>query len=145
MFNKFINGVNLYDGEIPPFMEKSLTHEEWIKIKLDTKIWDDKYIDIPPDSISKLYQAKGCKYIQISDGYGLYHLGDDICNFNVPPFNVEQRLRIRTKVHTRKNKKGFCNLSITVACQPKSISSIECSKYSLDHQDKLPPSLKYKS
>src|SRR3990172_4300765 len=74
LFNKLINNINLYDGEIPPSMEKSITHEEWINIKKETNKWDDKYITIPSDSISRLYQEKGCNYIQISDGYGLYHL-----------------------------------------------------------------------
>ena len=145
MFNKFINEINLYNGEIPPFMEKPITHEEWVKIKSETKKWNDKYIDIPSDCISRLYQAKGCKYIQISGGYGLFHLGNDICNFDVPLFNIEQQLRIRTKIHTRKNKKGFCNLSVTVACQPKDITKLKQSKYSLDDKDKLPVSLIYKS
>ena len=143
IFNNLINNINLYNGEIPPFIEKSITHEEWIKIKKETNKWDDKYIDVPSDSISKLYQSKGCNYIQISNGYGLYHLGNDICNFEVPLFNIEQQLRIRTKIHTRKNKKGFCVLSITIACQPKDISKLEKSKYSLDDKDKLPLSLIY--
>ena len=143
LFNKLINNINLYDGKIPPFIEKSITHEEWINIKKETNEWDDKYITIPSDTISRLYQEKGCNYIQISDGYGLYHLGKDICNFGVPLFNIEQQIRIRTKIHTRKNKKGFCNLSVTVACQPKNINKLTPSKYSLDNKDKLPPLLIY--
>ena len=145
MFDKLINEINLYDGEIPPFMERSLTHAEWVELKKETKKWDDKYIDIPSDYISKLYEAKGCNYIQISNGYGLYHLGNDICDFNVPLFNIEQQLRIRTKIHTRKNKKGFCNLSVTIACQPKDITKLNRSKYTLDDVNKLPASLIYKS
>ena len=144
IFNKLINNINLYDGEIPPFMEKLITHEEWINIKKETNKWDDKYITIPSDSISRLYQEKGCNYIQISDGYGLYHLGKDICNFSVPLFNIEQQIRIRTKIHTRKNKKGYCCLSVTIACQPKDIKKLAPSKYSLDNKDKLPPILIYK-
>ena len=144
MFNKLINEISLYDGEIPPFIEKSITHEDWIKIKTETKKWNDIYIDIPSDYISKLYQAKGCNYIQISNGYGLYHLGNDICNFDVPLFNIEQQIRIRTKIHTRKNKKGFCNLSVTVACQPKDITKLNKSNYSRDDENKLPASLIYK-
>lgn len=144
MFDKLINEINLYDGEIPPFMKNPITHEEWVKIKTETKRWNDLYIDIPSDYISKLYQAKGCNYIQISNGYGLYHLGNDICNFDVPLFNIEQQLRIRTKIHTRKNKKGFCNLSVTIACQPKDITKLKHSKYTLDDETKLPVSLIYK-
>ena len=145
MFNKLINGINLYDGEIPPFMEKSITHEEWVKLKTETKKWDDIYIDIPSDCISRLYRSKNCSYIQISNGYGLYHLGNDICNFDVPLLDIEQRLRIRTKIHTRKNKKGFCNISVTAVCQPKDITKLNQSNYSLDDENKLPVSLIYKS
>lgn len=141
LFNKLINNINLYDGEIPPFMEKSITHEEWINIKKETDKWNDKYFTIPSDSISILYQEKGCKYIQISDGYGFYHLGKDVCDFGVPLFRIEQQIRIRTKIHARKNKKGFCSLSVTVACQPKDIKTLTPSKYSLDDKDKLPPLL----
>jgi hypothetical protein len=140
-----INGINLYDGEIPPFMEKSITHEEWVKLKTETKKWDDIYIDIPSDCISRLYRSENCSYIQISNGYGLYHLGNDICNFDVPLLDIEQRLRIRTKIHTRKNKKGFCNISVTAVCQPKDITKLNQSNYSLDDENKLPVSLIYKS
>lgn len=125
-------------------MENSLTYEEWINIKNKTNKWNDKYIPIPSDSISKLYKDKGCNYIQISDGYGLYHLGKDVCDFGVPLFNIEQQIRIRTKIHTRKDKKGFCRLSVILACQPKNIKNLTPSKYSLDTIDKLPPLLIYK-
>lgn len=144
IFNKLINEINIYNGDIPPFMEKSITHEEWVKIKSETTKWNDIYIDIPSDCITKLYSFKKCNYIQISNGYGLYHLGSDICKFDVPLFNIEQQIRIRTKIHTRMNKKGFCNISVTAACQPKDITKIKQSKYSLDNKAKLPVSLIYK-
>ena len=69
---------------------------------------------------------------------GLYHLGNDICNFNVPEFICEQQLRIRTKIHNKKNKKGYCDLSVIVACQPKNIKDLVISNYSLDDETKLP-------
>lgn len=147
LFDELINEINkknLYDGEIPPFMERQITHTEWVELKEKTKQWDDKYIDIPSDYISKLYKAKGCNYIQISNGYGLYHLGNDICNFNVPLFHIKQRLRIRTKIHTRKNKEGFCSLSVTIACQPEDITNLTPSEYTLDAVNNLPTSLIYK-
>ena len=81
------------------------------------------YIDCPDDTIKQLYSKKGCAYIQISDK-GLYSLGNDICEFNVPEFICEQQLRIRTKIHTRKNNKGFCKLSVNIACLPKNIKNL---------------------
>lgn len=143
MFYSLLNNITIYD-EIPLFMQKPITHEEWVKVKKETTKWDDKYIDIPSNSISKLYQYKGCNYIQISNGYGLYHLGEDICDFGVPIFDIEQQIRIRTKIHKKINKKGFCILSVTASCQPKNIKKLSPSKYSLDNKYKLPLSLIYK-
>lgn len=140
IFNELITNVSIFNNEKPPFIDNNITHDEWINIKNSTNKWNDNYYDIPDDIIKKLYSAKGCYYIQISD-YGLYHLGNDICNFNVPEFNIESRLRVRTKIHSRKNKKGFCSISVTIACQPKKISTLQKSNYSLDNTDKLPNNL----
>jgi hypothetical protein len=144
-FEKLLKNINLYNGEIPPFLKKKLTHEEWKDIKSKTDKWNDCYFDIPNDSIKILYNFKGCNYIQISNGYGLYHLGEDTCNFKVSEFIIEQQLRVRTKIHTRKNNKGFCNISVTVACQPKKIELLNKSIFSLDNINKLPNNLIYKS
>lgn len=140
IFEDIISEHNLFNGKIPPFITKDITHEEWIKIKKETKDFNDIYIDCPNDTIQKLYREKKCNYIQISKK-GLYHLGEDICHFNVPEFKCEQQLRIRTKIHTKYNNKGFCKLSVTVACQPKNIKKIENSKFSLDDILKLPLNL----
>jgi len=143
IFDRLINNVKLFKGDIPPFVERKITHEEWISIKKSTDKWNDTYIDVPNDTIRKLYSAKDCQYIQISDGFGLYHLGDDVCNFNVPIFDIEQQIRIRTKIHSKKDSKGFCSLSITVACQPKNIKSLRPSPFSLDIIEKLPDKMSY--
>jgi hypothetical protein len=145
IFNSLVNGLDLYGGEVPPFMMKDMTHEEWTQTKKETGKWKDAYVDIPPETIRNLYAAKGCQYIQVSDGYGLYHLGDDVCGFDVPIFDVDQQLRVRTKIHSRKNSKGFCSLSVTVACQPKDLKKLNMlSPYSLDDKKKLPSLLLYK-
>ncbi len=143
IFEGLLNHINLFNGNIPPFIHKHITYDEWLSIKKSNHIWNDLYIDIPNNTIQKLYSIKGCKYIQLSNGYGLYHLGHDICNFNVPEFIIDQQLRIRVKVHSRKNKNGFCNLSITAACQPKKIKLLTKSPYSLDNIQSLPLNLTY--
>lgn len=142
IFEEFITTTTLFNGNIPPFMLKNITHEEWINIKKETNDYKDMYIDCPNTTISRLYSEKSCKYIQIS-GNGLYHLGNDVCDFKVPEFICEQRIRIRTKIHTRKNNNGFCNLSVIIACQPKHIKKLENSEYSLDNHLKLPKNLIY--
>lgn len=142
VFEEIISTITLFNGNIPPFMLNNITHEEWIKIKNETTDFNDSYIDCNSDTIMKLYNEKGCSYIQIS-GKGLYHLGNDKCDFNVPMFICDQRLRIRTKIHERKNKKGYCKLSVIIACQPKNINNLINSDYSLDSKIKLPINLVY--
>jgi hypothetical protein len=136
IFEELIADKILFNGNIPPFIYNNITYDEWVKIKKEND-YNDIYIDCPNTTIRQLYAEKGCYYIQISEK-GLYHLGNDICNFNVPEFICEQQLRIRIKVHSRKNNKGHCNLSITIACQPKKIKDLIDSSYSLDNKDKLP-------
>jgi len=142
VFEDLISTNTLFNGNIPPFMLKDITHEEWVKTKKETTDYNDSYIDCPNDTIMKLYCEKGCSYIQISEK-GLYHLGNDVCDFKVPAFICEQRLRVRTKIHEKKNKKGFCKLSVTIACQPKNINNLINSEYSLDNHMKLPLNLGY--
>lgn len=140
IFNNLLNNILIFNGKIPPFINKKYTYKQWVSIKKKTNDWDDNYIDIPNDTIKKMYKAKGCYYIQISE-YGLYHLGDDIYKFNVPEFIIDQEIRIRTKIHTTSDKNGFCSLSVTAACKPKNIKQLKKSQYSLDNIKKLPKSL----
>jgi hypothetical protein len=142
IFEELISNIQLFNGNIPLFMIKDITHEEWINIKKQTNDYNDTYINCPNNIIQNLYKEKGCYYIQISNK-GLYHLGNDICNFNVPEFIHDQQLRIRTKIHTKKNNKGFCKLSVTIACQPKNIKNLISSSYSLDNIKSLPANLIY--
>jgi hypothetical protein len=142
IFELLIKNSILFNGKIPPFMLNDITHEEWLKIKKDTTDFNDIYLNCPNDTIKRLYSEKGCYYIQISDK-GLYHLGNDICNFNVPEFICDQELRIRTKIHSRKNSKGYCVFSVIISCKPKNIKNIVKSKYSLDDILKLPDNLIY--
>lgn len=142
IFEELINGKILFNGKIPPFVNTNITHNDWINIKKESVYFNDMYMDCPHDTIKRLYREKGCYYIQISEK-GLYHLGEDICGFNVPEFICPQHIRLRTKIHTRKNNKGFCNLSITISCKPVNIKEIIESPYSIDSIDKLPEKLVY--
>jgi len=137
IFKNIVKSKNIFNGKTPPFMTKKITHAEWKKHKEESNTWNDRYYDIPSDTINKLYLFKKCMYIQIST-YGLYHLGNDICNFGTPKFKIEQKLRVRTKIHSKKNKSGFCSISVTASCMPKNIKKLEISPYSLDSVKKLP-------
>lgn len=142
LFEDLVQQQTLFQGNIPPFLQRNITHDEWKRIKHETDVYRDMYWDCPPDTIRNLYRQKGCLYMQISDK-GLYHLGEDPCGFGVPEFLCEQQLRIRTKIHTTRNAQGFCQLSVTVACQPKNIKKMPPSPYSLDDRAKLPTLLEW--
>jgi hypothetical protein len=132
MFHRIINEHKVY-GEIPPFFHKNIRYNEWQILKEDFK---DIYIDCPSNTISELYKNKGAKYIQISE-LGLYHLGEDICNFNVPYFICKQRLRIRVKIHkSNSDNNGYIQASVMAAAQP--INYPIKSPYSLDDSKKIP-------
>lgn len=147
LFNELLQNKNdgniLFNNNIPIFFKKKITHYEWTNIKKNTTDFNDIYFNIPNNTIRNLYNNKGCFYIQISNK-GLYHLGNDICNFGVPEFNCKQEMRIRIKIHKKKDKNGFCKLSVMAACKPKNINKIKNSPYSLDRIDRLPKNLLYK-
>ena len=141
LFIYILKEKELFKNKAPP---KNITLEEWHDIKKSDNVWEDHYIyDIPNNTIAELYKFKGCSYIQLGKGYGLYHLGNDRCNFGVPEFNTKQRIRIRIKVHFSKKSDGNCRLAIMASAQPYDIENIEKSPYSLDDISKLPPNLVY--
>ena len=142
IFEDLIKDKQIFNGIIPPFMNNNITHKEWVDIKKETNNFNDMYFDCPEDTISKLYSEKGCKYIQISDK-GLYSLDDDVCDFNVPPFICNQEIRVRTKIHSSKNAKGYCVMSVFLSCKPKNINELHKSTYSLDNIGSLPLNLIY--
>lgn len=132
---KKYNNKNIFNENIPNL--ENVTYENWLKEKHRFK---DVYLSCPNDTIANLYNKKGCFYIQISNK-GLYHLGSDPCNFKVPYFSCPQKLRIRIKVHSKKNKNGFASLSPMLSCLPKNIKHLEPSPYSLDKIDTIPEQL----
>jgi hypothetical protein len=140
VFETIIGAANLFGGKTPTFLDHPVTHAEWTAIKKETPEFKDTYISCGNNTISQLYKAKGCQYIQV-DGKGLYHTGEDTCEFGVPYFECPQQIRIRLKVHTRSNKKGYMCLSVMAAAQPVKLKNLTASKYSLDTAAKLPPSL----
>lgn len=132
IFESLINGCDLYKGSVP--LLKHADEAAWKKYKKDNpELTRDQYFNCDSDTISRLYREKGCHYIQVGNGFGLYHTGDDVCGFGVPYFECKQRIRIRIKIH----EKGK-SLSFTAAAQPISKKGLTASPYSLDSADKLP-------
>ena len=134
----FIKNMSMYNNKNPIFYSKTFKVAEWGKYKEENPdLVKDYYIDIPNDTIKKLYANTGCYYIQVSDGYGLYHLGNDIYGFGVPEFICEQVLRIRVK--RCGTRRGNVRLKLVMSPQPKNqCSKLPKSPYSLDNIDKLP-------
>ena len=140
IFENIIQDKNIFNNKIPPFVTQPIKHKDWIEIKKSSNDFKDCYYICPSDTISKLYRAKGCYYLQISEK-GLYHTGEDICNFGVPYFTCRQHLRVRTKIHSRSNSKGYMSASITVAAKPIKIKELKNSQYTLDNINKIPKEL----
>lgn len=149
VINRYLDEINaqenLYFGKMPPLNKTKKEFEEWETWLLSKKkeIGEKENIDYSwkskdNDFVKKNYKDKGCSYIQIKD-FGLYHLGNDICNFNVPEFKPDNiRLRIRCK---RRGSKGCVPSSITMSAY---VCGLKKSEFSLDDKTKLPKNLIYK-
>lgn len=85
----------LWEGRIPSFVKGDRTQETWNK---EAASFRDVYVNAENTSVANFYKKKGTHYIQI-EGKGLYHTGEDPCNFGVPFFSCSTRLRIRCKRH----------------------------------------------
>jgi len=142
--NKKETESSLFHGNIPCFPYKSREEfDEWerefIKEKKiqGEKTTKDYRWKITENIVKKNYFDKGNNYIQIGTK-GLYHLGEDICNFGVPEFNPKDiELRLRCK---RRGSKGCIPNSLTLSAWVK---NLEASPYSLDNKDTLSPNLIY--
>jgi hypothetical protein len=88
-------GFILWEGSIPSFLKGDRTQETWDK---EAASFRDVYINADNTTVADFYKKKGTHYIQI-EGKGLYHTGEDPCNFGVPLFTCTTRLRIRCKRH----------------------------------------------
>jgi hypothetical protein len=116
IIDEILSDVRVYDVQ-PPFIDDaSMTYDDWVRVK---HLYPDVYIPCPNDSIAKTYRAKGVHYIQL-EHYGLYHTGDDVCDFGVPMFACSQRLRVRCKRHGSRCKVTGNHIptSVTAALRP---------------------------
>lgn len=134
-----LNEGKLFDFKLPPPMCQDILHKDWLIMKKSNKTWDDRYFNISSNRIKEYYRQKGCSYIQINTN-GLFHLGQDVCNFGVPEFNSDQKLRVRVKVHGRKLRKRKYTY-VSVMCSHMSKKLKVSSRYSLDNPERLPPGL----
>jgi hypothetical protein len=97
-----------WEGRIPRFKCGDKTLLTWESEKHQ---FPDTRYTIARDTISDYYRRKGTHYIQV-EGKGLYHTGNDICGFGVPPFSAETTLRVRCKQHGSTPMPGSVMLSL---------------------------------
>jgi hypothetical protein len=149
VINRYLEEINLqknlYYNILPPLNKTRKEFDDWQEWLINKKkefksdetkdyLWECKNTNF----VKNNYKDKGCSYIQINK-YGLYHLGEDICNFNVPEFKSENTiLRLRCK---RRGSKGCVPSSITMSAY---ISGLGKSQFSLDNINTLPKNLIYK-
>lgn len=142
LYRQAIQNQILWSGRVPSFLHSNVMYDAWCEEKKGQ--FEDTYLDCADDLIARLYEAKGCQYLQIA-GKGLYSLhaghGDPL-ELDVPVFRCPQRIRIRTKVHGRTSQNGYASLSVTAAAQPVALAQLAPSPYSLDDPDRFPAALK---
>ena len=135
LFQECIEHTELFDGKIPPFLQKTnTTFQEWDAVK---EQFADEYYTAAPDSISRYYKEKGNAYVQIR-GLGLYHTGEDVCNFGVPFLETWTQLRIRCKRHGKKCPLTLKDVPSSVMASFWMKLAPPPSPYSLDDPLKLP-------
>ena len=71
-------------------------------VKEDQKNFEDATYDISDETIGMFYEDKA-DYIQIGNGYGLYHPKTDKAKLGTEKFHGKFFLRFRAKRHTTKN------------------------------------------
>jgi len=127
VFEEILNS-NILSMAPPPFLERSIRFVEWESVK---HLYKDQYVNVPIDTIARVYKSKGSHYVQISE-HGLYHTGEDPCGFGVPYLAVEQRLRVRCKRHGKKDIDGHhIPSSVMVSLCPK-LQTLPVSHFTLD-------------
>ena len=98
----------------------------------------DVYIPVCSDDILHYYSGKRNAYVQVN-GYGLYHLGEDVCDFGVPRLALDDvDLRFRIKNHgSRKDRTQVFSLTAALRIRKKP----KKSNMSLDDVQSFPKQL----
>lgn len=93
--------------------------------KEDQKNFEDRTFTISSEAFSKFYFEKA-DYLQIGNGYGFYHLTDDVAKLGTEKFEGRFILRFRAKTHHSMPVHGYSFFAV-LKC-----SSAKKSKYNLE-------------
>lgn len=66
--------------------------------KHDLAVFEDRSFKISSEAFSKFYEGKA-DYLQIGEGYGFYHLNEDVADLGTEKFEGSFILRFRVKSH----------------------------------------------
>jgi hypothetical protein len=97
-----------FRGRVPSFLRGDTSQDTWMNEKQHFK---GEYIPVGNDAVTRYYANKGSKYIYI-ESKGLFHTGEDPCQFGVPEFRGETRVRIRCKQHGKSPVPGSIMASL---------------------------------
>ena len=133
----YLGNTQIYDGKNLPWYEGKRDIESYINV---SNIFNKEiHINLPINTVSEYYKNTRVHYIQVQ-GYGLYHTGNDILNLDVPHFECEQYLRIRTSKHKVKISNNIRIPTDVVGDINYNKKTLIKSNYDLD--GKLPQSIK---
>ena len=119
-----------FEGRIPSFKLADKSLETWGKEK---PLFKSHYMRLPQSTaIAEYYAQKGSSYIQLQ-GHGLYHTGEDPCNFGVPMLCCSLRVRVRCKQHGSSPVPGSVQVSLNLIK-----GTIPSTPYCLEDPQRLP-------
>lgn len=119
-----------FEGRIPSFKLDDKSLETWEKEK---PLFKSHYMRISQSTaIADYYAQKGSSYIQLQ-GHGLYHTGEDPCNFGVPILRCSLRVRVRCKQHGSSPVPGSIQVSLNLIK-----ATIPSTPYCLEDPHRLP-------
>ena len=106
--------------------DSELTYQD---VKEDQKNFEDVTYYISDETIGRFYEDKA-NYIQIGNGYGLYHPKTDKAKLGTEKFHGKFFLRFRAKRHTTKN---FHCYSFFTVIKCKKLNKKSC--YNIEETD----------
>jgi len=127
--------INLIDEDFIPNLY-TVEHNESIfnyNHKMEDMRAFEQSIPIDTEKLYTFYSLKDCYYIQVGDGFGFYHLQEDVAGLGTSQFKAKLKLRFRAKtVHSRKDwLYGFYGV-LKIDEKPTT------SNYDLEDKDRFP-------
>lgn len=118
---KYLNNKNI----VPNKHNKENNQITELDKKEDQKNFEDTRFTIPSEALSKFYFEKA-DYIQVGNGYGFYHITDDVAKLGTEKFEGRFILRFRAKSHSSVPMHNYSFFAVLKCIKAKK------SKYNLE-------------